>query len=612
MKKYFSVLFSLLVAIAGYSQSPVQGGSLQNYIEGLKGTQIFSNQAIDAQQPQQDLATYLQQNFLAQYPKSTSLKLACTRQSPEGAYYTYALTFSGKEVYGRQIKAFIDKSSTIRWVYHNFETINNATSLNFLSQQQISSFSQSNYPALNLLNSVAVWVQHQNEILPSFYLTLQNSEQQITNQLVFASNGELLYTNKLDMHMAADTPAYAYVYDPDPLTTAHQEYGGQYANNNGADNAELQAELKKRIIRGTLQGDSVILANNNFYIEEITGPVWPPTRKALGDTFRFLRSEYSFAEVNAFYHLNTQINHVHSLGYNLPNFRIQVDAHAFSTENSQFSASNSPPALLFGDGGIADGEDAEVVVHEFGHALSFGAAPNTAIGQERRAIDEGLGDYFAVSYSKIIDSFNWTKVFGWDGNNGGWRGRTIDYGNKYPNLTNSIWTDGQLWSTAFIRIYDQLGREKSDKLMLGTLYRLASNINMPQLAQAVLQVDSIQNGGANTFIIQCAFASMGILDRPAGCTLSVQDINNKAQGFCTVYNSFGFANGEDLQISFNQTGKYVISLTDAAGKAVYNNTTQVIDDHKQIRGQNFAPGIYFLVIKNQELGQTQVFKLIRY
>ena len=163
-------------------------------------------------------------------------------------------------------EAFIDKSSTIRWVYHNFETINNATSASFLSQQQISSFSQSNYPVLSLLNSEAVWVQHQNEILPSFYLTLQNSEQQITNQLVFASNGELLYTNKLDMHMAADTPAYAYVYDPDPLTTAHQEYGGQYANNNGADNAELQAELKKRIIRGTLQGDSVILANNNFYI----------------------------------------------------------------------------------------------------------------------------------------------------------------------------------------------------------------------------------------------------------------------------------------------------------------------------------------------------------
>ena len=98
-----------------------------------------------------------------------------------------------------------------------------------------------------------------------FYITLKNNEQQITNQLVFTSNGELLYTNALDMHFAADTPVYAYVYDPDPLTTSHQYYGGQYANNNKTDNAELQAELKKRVIRGTLQGDSVILANDDFY-----------------------------------------------------------------------------------------------------------------------------------------------------------------------------------------------------------------------------------------------------------------------------------------------------------------------------------------------------------
>lgn len=611
MKKYFSTLFGLLLALVSQAQNPMQGGSLQNYIEGLQGTQLFCYHAIDAQQPAQSVAHYLSQSILAHY-QNTKLQLEYTRQSPEGVYYTYSLNYNGQNIFGRQLKAFIDKNSTIRWVYHNFEDIETTSPASFLSDTEIHNYYKSRYAAYGLLNSGRVWVQHQGELMPSFYLTLKNSEKQATNQLVFTSQGDLLYTNALDMHFAADTPAYAYVYDPDPLTTAHQYYGGQYSNNNKTDNADLQAQLKKRQMRCTLQNDSVILANDNFYLNEISSTVWPQTRGALGDTFKFSREDYQFAEINAFYHLNTQIDHIHGLGFNLPNFRIQVDAHAFSTENSQFSASNSPPALMFGDGGIPDAEDAEVVVHELGHALSYGASPNTAIGQERRAIDEGLGDYFAVSYTKAIDTFNWPKVFGWDGNNGGWQGRTIDYSNKYPNLTNSIWTDGQLWSTSFIRIYDQIGREKSDKLMLGTLYRLASNMSMPQLAQAVLQVDSLQNGGKNAFIIQCAFASMGILARPAGCTLSVQNIEDKTQGFCTVYNSYGFANGEDVQVNFNTAGKYVISLTDATGKAIYSSTATIGDDYKQIRGQNFAPGIYFLSVKNQTLGQTQVFKLIRY
>ena len=67
--------------------------------------------------------------------------------------------------------------------------------------------------------------------------------------------------------------------------------------------------------------------------------------------------------------------------------------------------------LAFGEGGVDDAEDADVIVHEFGHALSDHASPLSNTGLERRAIDEGYGDYFAASYSRKFSDYNWENIF---------------------------------------------------------------------------------------------------------------------------------------------------------------------------------------------------------
>lgn len=613
MKKYYTILTALLASLGLFAQNPQQGGTLQNYVEALQGQQTFCYQAIDELQAEQSLAQYLTQNILQNYPQGTALQLDYSRKSPDGVYYTYNLAYNGSPLYGRQLKALVDNSSTLRWVFHNLQAFAMPANSTLPTTNDVQQFYTQQYSNYTQINNGVVWMQHEGQIAPSFYLTLRNEKIKQTQQYVFAHSGQLLYTNALDRHFAADTPVYAYVYDPDPLTTAHTYYGGAYKNDTATESPELKTQHKKRMIRGTLSGDSVLLANDDFFLGEISNPAWPPTKIALGDTFKQSRLHYSFAEVCAYYHLNTQKSHINGLGFNLPGFKIEVDAHAFSSDASQFASTYSPPALMFGDGGVPDAEDAEVVVHEFGHALAYGASPNTAIGQERRAIDEGLGDYFAVSYTKAIDTFNWTKVFTWDGNNGGWQGRTINYGNKYPSLTNVIWTDGQIWSTSFIRIYDQIGRAESDKLMLEALYRLSANMSMPQLAMAVVQIDSIKNGGKYKFEIECAFGSTGVLSRPQGCTLSVADVEGATeQNLCTLANSYGFADGEDAILYFGKTGTYNLVITDAMGKQVVKETLPFGDGYKQIRGQCFAPGIYFLSVNNQSTGQTQVFKLLRY
>lgn len=617
MKNIPVIIFLLLFVVKGLSQN-LQTPYLQNEIEGFVGKQLMLEHAVDGSNASQTVAKFLTQKILKNYPAGTSIKLIHTKKSPSGVYYSYSLQYQGVEVYGKHIKAFISNKGIISWIHHNFEFFTTPNSFNFLELKQVESFASAQYPNSEIQNAKKVWLYSANKVEPAFSITVKNKTHQTTKEYVYNVGKQLAYRNILDKYVAAiDTPAYGYVYNPDPLTTAKVFYGGVYSNNDGADTDELTAERKKVMFSASVQGDSLILANNDFFVDEVSTPTWPPTRVAIGDTFNFTRSQYQFAEVNAFYHLNTYLTHIRKLGfYNLPGFRIKVDAHALNEQDaSRFTSGDNPPTLQFGDGGVPDAEDADVIVHEFGHALSYGASPGTAIGLERRAMEEGLGDYFAASYSWNLSTHNWQKVFTWDGNNGGWQGRTVDYKGSYDQLSNNIWTDGQLLSTAFMRLLRIIGRDKADALMLEALYRLSSNMSMPQFANAVHQIDTLQNNGANFETIQCVFASVDILDSLSACTiLSDREVvaNTTKNSLFAILNSYGFAkdNGDALLELASKTKEYSIEVFDIAGKLIENSTTN--SGYKKIRGQNFAPGIYYLKVSEKQTGKMQTAKLIKY
>lgn len=622
MRKYFFYIIGLVFSITANAQENITP-LLQNYIENLVGEERFINKAIDGSDLAKDISEVLATEIINDYPIKANLQLNYTRTSPSGTYYTYNLRYENTPLYGRTLKVFLDKNNIIRWAHHNFSPFTTPIKNTFLSITEIESFVNANFPNHQLLASESTWVNNGETLMPSFAITIKNKKES-TNQYVYSTNGVLLYNNPIDKHYAAvDTPVYGYVYNPDPLTTAQVFYGGVYSDStykgtdsSTVDNPQLTAARRKVLFRAGVKGDSVILSNDDFFLKEVSAPSWPITYVNIGDTFNFTRSQHQFADVNAFFHLNTQLNHVRKLGFtNLPGFRIQVDAHALNEGDvSRFSAGDNPPTLQFGDGGIPDAEDADVVIHEFGHALSFGASPNTAVGLERRAMEEGLGDYFASSYSWNISAFNWQKVFDWDGNNGGWQGRTVDYKGSYDDpLTNVIWTDGQLLSTAFMRLFRIIGRDKADALMLEALYRFNSNMSMPQFANAVQQIDTLQNGGANFEAIQCSFAVVDILDSIGGCSiLSSKEVTKKDnKSLFKVYNSWGFAkSGEEAVIVFDRTKKYQLEIFDASGKLVSQEL--ITEGHKKIQGQNFAPGIYILKVSEKSTGKAQAAKLLRY
>ena len=63
--------------------------------------------------------------------------------------------------------------------------------------------------------------------------------------------------------------------------------------------------------------------------------------------------------------------------------------------------------IVFGKGGVDDAEDAEVIWHEYGHAIQDAQVPGFGASDEAGSIGEGFGDYWAVTMSQpVLDGFH--------------------------------------------------------------------------------------------------------------------------------------------------------------------------------------------------------------
>jgi hypothetical protein len=283
------------------------------------------------------------------------------------------------------------------------------------------------------------------------------------------------------------------VFDPDPLTTGIQPYGGSYVDGSDANAAVLTAQLKSRnLLDITFSGGNHSLVGPWAEIIDFEAPA-----KGLfiqpGSTFAFDRADDAFEAVNCYYHIDTQMRYLNTtLGLNIHPYQyaggVQYDPSGFNgADNSHYISGSG--RLAFGEGGVDDAEDADVIIHELGHGLHDWV---TAGGLSQvNGLSEGSGDYAAGSYSRAIGfwtpsdaAYSWT--FNWDGHNPFWDGRLLNYGAVYPGgLSGQIHTDGQIWATANMKIWDDIGRLKSDKAFWSGLALTNSSTNQNDAANAI-------------------------------------------------------------------------------------------------------------------------------
>jgi Zn-dependent metalloprotease len=209
------------------------------------------------------------------------------------------------------------------------------------------------------------------------------------------------------------------------------------------------------------------------------------------NTFSYNRSVNGFSETMGYYWIDFAQRYIQSLGFtNIVN-RPQVFAVDRITDDNSFYAP-ATRQITFGTGGVDDAEDAEVILHEYGHAIQDSQRPGFGGGQEAGAMGEGFGDYWAASVTaQVSGGYLDTCIAEWDAV--AWTStvphcmRRIDGSKHYPeSLAGEVHDDGEIWSAALWQIRGALGATTSDRVILQHHFLLPANATFNQAANALV------------------------------------------------------------------------------------------------------------------------------
>jgi Zn-dependent metalloprotease len=175
--------------------------------------------------------------------------------------------------------------------------------------------------------------------------------------------------------------------------------------------------------------------------------------------------------------------------------------------------------MRFGKGGVDDAEDAEVILHEYGHAIQDSQMTPFGFGTsvEAGSIGEGFGDYWAVTVTDAIaPTADPACVADWDSvsytSGTPHCLRRVDTNLHYPeDLDGRVHHDGQIWSRALWDIRGALGNIEADTVILEAQFSFAADTDMPAAAQATVNAADTLYGNHAANIVLGIFQERGIL-----------------------------------------------------------------------------------------------------
>lgn len=479
-------------------------------------------------------------------PDLSDLVLKASRTSLSGTVVRFNQVHQGYTVYGAEVTVNLDKGSRVQFVMSSYKH-----HLDDSPQQEIISADNARQLAINYLNlSGAIVFDKNAKVIVSF-----NGETQLCHRiqlqgqepvgewevLVNAATGDFLkvadnafYCHPhtvlgdadecepqplLPLLPPAPVSGTGNTFDADPLSSAAATYGGSYVDGSDANAAVLTAQLMSRTLNQIdLTAGTYSLRGPYAYIVDFEAPNKGLFTQASA-TFAFDRNADAFEAVNTYYFIDKSMRYLNvTLGVTVMPYQyatgVQYDPSGLSgADNSHYVGGSG--RLAFGEGGVDDAEDSDVILHELGHGIhdwiTSGGLSNN------QGLSEGTGDYWTQSYSRSLGQ--WTTlqapyqwVFNWDGHNPFWAGRITNYGAAYPGgLTGAIHTDGQIWSTCMMKIYDAIGRTPTDIVLWEGLNLTNGSATQNDAAVAVQQAainmgySSAQLNSIHTLLQGCGY-----------------------------------------------------------------------------------------------------------
>jgi len=237
------------------------------------------------------------------------------------------------------------------------------------------------------------------------------------------------------------------------------------------------------------------------------------------NTFIYNRHNDRFEQVMAYYWITEAQKYIQSLGFGSTRRPVNMNSQSVRINqlgyDNSFATDHPKDELRFGKGGVDDAEDAEVILHEYGHAIHFSQNFSFA-SEEAGAISEGFGDYWAVDVTNIIaPTPDPACVADWDSTSYTSKTphclRRVDTNLQYStDLCGEVQHDGQIWSRALWDIRTALGHVKADTIILQAQFDFPGT-TMTDLATRTVATAQSLYGNSTANAVRAAFQARGIL-----------------------------------------------------------------------------------------------------
>ncbi len=521
---------------------------MEHYLVQRKAVSSFERIELGKGYTIEQVKEHLLQNISNLSATDNTLELLSQNESPVGQHFTFQQLYKDIPIYNSKIRVHVNRKGTIVSVFETTFPSKALESIAFnkSAQQDLLQKTNNKYITKNQLikeksTSNLIWFfEKENQATLAIKIKASSKAANTFGEHMIDHEGNLLFFRDLrtyyhsHKHNSSCTPALkteatqsnsavtaeALVFMPDPITSSGKQYGlnGQYIDSEDADRPELNAERVVVEIDVKRSGSQYLLENTYVKIADFDPPFIAPVRPTTA-SFKYTRSESGFEDVNAYYHINAFRTHIQGLQQgdrtfeSLVNERIDVDTHALEGDDQSFYTFDNVHQLRFGEGGVDDAEDADVIVHEYCHAVSNTACTDCNFGFQRNAIDEALADYFATSYSRNIKEYNWENMFSWDGHNVFFAGRSLDNNKRYPDDVNNsnYHLTGEIWGAALMDVWEALGRDVTDMLVLASLYSYSSNLDLEDVANILIVMDQELWDGKNNGTLSSILAARGLI-----------------------------------------------------------------------------------------------------
>ena len=315
---------------------------------------------------------------------------------------------------------------------------------------------------------------------------------------------------------AGSSTGTASVFVPNPV----QSSGDESLTDQKDSDAAVPASAYHDVTLTNLDGSGFLNGDWATVKSETGNPAYSPT-----NTFRYTRHDDRFEQVMAYYWITESQKYLQRLGFGvwLPPVDMQpqrVRLNQLGADNS-FATDHPVAELRFGKGGVDDAEDAEVILHEYGHAIHFSQGFQFA-SEEAGANSEGFGDYWAGTVADVVSRADGVPsheplacIADWDStsytSNVPHCLRRLDTNLHYPtDLNGEVHHDGQIWSRALFDIRNSLGNLTADTIIVDAQFNFPGT-SMPDLARRTVATAQFLSGNAAANAVRAAFQARGIL-----------------------------------------------------------------------------------------------------